>query len=181
MGPILGPVVKHQRLLFSWFSFPAELMEVMSAAVTKKPIDFRGLTQATLVCGSHKAQLAMWGGSSAPRVMQGPRSIPPVALPSRASLLPARSSAFGRQAGEGSAGAPGGGSVGQTRTSRPHFCPHSVSQNSVTCQCLMQGRLGYVSCCVPVKTGKGVSEHIAALAIALHAPGDLFLPEPSPS
>lgn len=80
MGPILGPVVKHQRLLFSWFSFPAELMEVMSAAVTKKPVSLRGLTQATLgltqatlVCGSHKAQLAMWGGSSAPRGHAGPQ------------------------------------------------------------------------------------------------------------
>lgn len=71
--------------------------------------------------------------------------------------------------------------MGQTRPSRPRFCPHYVSQNSVTCQCLMQGRLGNVSCCVPVKTGKGFGEHVAALAIALHAPGDLFLPEPSPS
>lgn len=73
MGPILGPVVKHQRLLFSWFSFPAELMEVMSAAVTKKPVSLGGLTQATLVCGSHKAQLATWGGSSAPRGHAGPQ------------------------------------------------------------------------------------------------------------
>ena len=33
-------------------------------------------------------------------------------------------------------GAPGGGSGAQVRTSRPQFCPHPISQSSVTCQCL---------------------------------------------
>lgn len=81
-GPVLGPLVKYQRLLSSWFNFRGELIEVTSAAKTEKPINVKPLT---VDLGFWLTQSPAGGVGMEVQlhvVMQGPRFRLPASLPS---------------------------------------------------------------------------------------------------